>query len=150
MELLGVGPLEFILVLVIVLLLFSPKDIVGGARNLGRSLNRLYKSDTYRVVQKTSEELRDLPNRLAQEAMLEDLEKLPEELNQEIRQATELQLPKMSGLEKPSEELNQEIKQAADLKLPASSGPASTAVPDSAAPPPPASPADSSITDAHS
>jgi Sec-independent protein translocase protein TatA len=88
MELLGVGPLELILVLVIVLLLFSPKDIVGGARKLGSTLNRLYKSDTFRVIQKTSEELRDLPNRLVQEAALEELKTLPQEITQEVSQAT--------------------------------------------------------------
>ncbi len=122
MELLGVGPLEFILVLIIVLLLFSPKDIVGGARKLGRTLNRLYRSDTYRVVQKTSEELRDLPNRLAREAQLEDLEKLPEELKQELKQAGDLQLPKLSDLEALPGELSQEIRQAADLQLPKAAG----------------------------
>jgi Sec-independent protein translocase protein TatA len=89
MELLGVGPLEFILVLVIVLLLFSPKDIVGGARKLGSTLNQLYKSDLFRVVQKTSEELRNLPNRLAQEAALDDLKNLPQELKREVKLATD-------------------------------------------------------------
>jgi Sec-independent protein translocase protein TatA len=89
MELLGVGPLEFILVLVIVLLLFSPKDIVGGARKLGSTLNQLYKSDLFRVVQKTSEELRNLPTRLAQEAALDDLKNLPQELTHEVKLATD-------------------------------------------------------------
>lgn len=99
MELLGVGPLEFILILVIVLLLFSPKDIVGGARQLGRMLNRLYRSDTFRVVQKTSEELRDLPNLLAREATLDELEKLPQELDRELKQAGDIHLPKISDPE---------------------------------------------------
>jgi Sec-independent protein translocase protein TatA len=90
MELLGVGPLELILILVIVLLLFSPKDIVGGARKLGGGLNRLYKSDTFRVIQRTSDELRNLPNRLAQETALDDLDKLGKEISQEVREATEI------------------------------------------------------------
>ena len=72
MEFLGVGPLEFLFITLIVILLFSPKDIAGGAKTFGRTLNRLYKSENYKILQKTSEELRHLPQRLAREANLEE------------------------------------------------------------------------------
>ncbi len=74
MEFLGVGPLEFLFILLIVVLLFSPKDIAKGARSVGRTLNRVYKSENYRILQKTSQELRNLPQRLAREANLDELE----------------------------------------------------------------------------
>jgi Sec-independent protein translocase protein TatA len=88
MEFLGIGPLEFFFILIIVLLVFSPKDIGRGARTIGRSLNRLYRSENYKVIQRASEELRDLPNRLAREAHLEELDKLKQETEHEIRAAS--------------------------------------------------------------
>jgi len=74
MEFLGIGPLELLFILLIVVLVFNPKDLAGGAKTIGRTLNRLYKSENYRILQKTSQELRHLPQRLAREANLEELE----------------------------------------------------------------------------
>jgi len=85
MEFLGVGPLEFLFILLIVLLVFSPKDIANGAKNIGRTLNRLYKSENYKILQKTSQEIRNLPERLAREANLEELQA---ELKNEAQQTS--------------------------------------------------------------
>jgi Sec-independent protein translocase protein TatA len=130
MELLGVGPLEFIVILVIVLLLFSPKDIVGGARKLGQTLNRLRRSDTFQTVQRTSSELRDLPNRFAREA---------EEFNQEIKQVAD---DLHQDIKRTADELNQEIKQAADLRPLEIPGPENTTPQDFPSPSASAQPAD--------
>ncbi len=75
MEFLGIGPLELMFILLLVLLVFGPKDIAGMARSIGQFLNRLYRSENYKIIQKTSDELRNLPNRLAREAQLEELQK---------------------------------------------------------------------------
>jgi sec-independent protein translocase protein TatB len=75
MEFLGIGPMELMFILLLVLLIFGPKDIARMARSAGHFLNRLYRSENYKIIQKTSEELRNLPNRLAREAQLEDLQK---------------------------------------------------------------------------
>lgn len=72
MEFLGIGPLELLFIVLIVVLIFSPKDIAGGAKTIGRTLNRMYQSDNYKILQKTSDEIRNLPQRLAREANLED------------------------------------------------------------------------------
>ena len=85
MEFLGVGPLELLFILIIILLVFGPKDIERGARTLGRGLNRLYRSENYKMIQKASEELRHLPERLAREANLEELEALKKMTEQELR-----------------------------------------------------------------
>jgi sec-independent protein translocase protein TatB len=79
-EILGVGPLEILLVLLLALALFGPKDIANNARLAGRYLNRIYKSDAWRTMQRTSSALRNLPNRLAREAELEDLDSVRREL----------------------------------------------------------------------
>jgi sec-independent protein translocase protein TatB len=74
MEFLGIGPLELMFIVLLILLVFGPKDIARMARSIGQFLNRLYRSENYKIIQKTSDELRNLPNRLAREAQLEELQ----------------------------------------------------------------------------
>ncbi|MGD0174454.1 MAG: hypothetical protein ABSC61_08490, partial [Anaerolineales bacterium] len=62
MEFLGIGPLELLLIIILALIVFSPKDIAGGGKAVGRWINRLYRSDTYRSMKQVSQELQDLPN----------------------------------------------------------------------------------------
>ncbi|MGD0807091.1 MAG: hypothetical protein ABSA10_06450 [Anaerolineales bacterium] len=80
MEFLGIGPLELLLIVILALIVFSPKDIAGGGKAVGRWINRLYRSDTYRSMKQVSQELQDLPNRLAREAHLEELKDLQKEV----------------------------------------------------------------------
>ncbi|MCC7359104.1 MAG: twin-arginine translocase TatA/TatE family subunit [Anaerolineales bacterium] len=92
MEILGIGPLEFLLIFVIILLVLGPKDIEKTARNLGKNLNKLYRSQNYQVIRKASEEIRNLPARLAAEAQLEELKEmaefkeLKEDLNETVKE----------------------------------------------------------------
>jgi Sec-independent protein translocase protein TatA len=81
MEFLGVGPLEILLVVLLAIVLFGPRDIVRNARNAGRTLNRLYKSEAWRTMNQASNALRNLPNRLAREAELDDLKQIQNELD---------------------------------------------------------------------
>jgi Sec-independent protein translocase protein TatA len=82
MDFLGIGPLELVFVLVIALIVLGPRDIARFARSAGRALNRLYRSEIWGTVNKASREFRNLPNRLAREAALEDLD-------ESLRQATD-------------------------------------------------------------
>jgi Sec-independent protein translocase protein TatA len=100
MDFLGIGPLEFFFILIVILLVFSPKDIGRGARTLGRGLSRLYRSENYKVIQRASEELRNLPNRLAREAHLEELDKLKQEAARELH-ATEKELKAAQNAARP-------------------------------------------------
>ena len=75
MEFLGIGPLELLFVLVIVLLVVKPADMEKTARSIGRWLNKLYRSENYQLIQQASKELRHLPQRLAREAQIEELQK---------------------------------------------------------------------------
>ncbi len=74
MEILGVGPLELLFIVIIALIVLGPRDLAKSARSAGRYLNRLYRSDAWRSITRASRDLRDLPNRLAREAALEDLD----------------------------------------------------------------------------
>ena len=61
----GVGPLEILLVLVLALILLGPQDMVKTARQLGRTVYRLYHSPVWRQIISTQQELRDLGARVA-------------------------------------------------------------------------------------
>jgi sec-independent protein translocase protein TatB len=76
MDILGIGPAELILILLVIILVIGPKDIGKTARSIGRFLNRLYKSDEWRTVTEASRTIRTLPNRLAREAELEELKEI--------------------------------------------------------------------------
>lgn len=75
MEILGIGPLELVFIILIAVIVIGPRDIGNFARSAGRFLNRLYRSEEWKALNQASRNLRSLPNRLAREAALEELEK---------------------------------------------------------------------------
>lgn len=81
---LGIGPLELLFLLVIVLILFNPRDIAGAARNIGKFINRLTRSENFKLIQQTSREIQNLPARLAQEAEIDELRQTGEDLKKDI------------------------------------------------------------------
>jgi len=103
MEFLGVGPLELFLILLFVILLFNPKDIAEGARTVGRNLQKIYRSDSYRVVKQASDEIRELPSRLAKEAELEDLQQIQQEIQQGLKGENSTAKETTPEREKPAE-----------------------------------------------
>jgi Sec-independent protein translocase protein TatA len=101
MDILGIGIQEILFILVIALIIFGPKDIVKAGQTAGRFLRKLITSPTWRTVQNTSRELRNLPNKLMREAGLEEIK---EDLNQ------------IHGFSKPAEEIKK-IKQEIEGEL---------------------------------
>ncbi len=75
MEIFGIGPLEFLLIMLLALIILGPKDMEKVGRSLGRTLNKLVKSDTWRTVRQASERMKTLPNELMREAEIEDIQK---------------------------------------------------------------------------
>ncbi len=71
MEIFGIGWQELIFVVVIALIVLGPKDMQKAGKSLGRWLNQLVQSDGWKVFQKTSSELRNLPRNLMREANME-------------------------------------------------------------------------------
>jgi len=86
MDILGIGPLELILILVIALIVLGPNDMVKAGRTVGKFLRQIVTSPTWHAVTKTSTELRNLPNKLIRDAGLE------EDLKQ-IQDATKSAIP---------------------------------------------------------
>lgn len=82
MDIFGVGPLELLFILLIALVVIGPKDLGKHARAAGRFLNKLYRSETWKMLTETSRNLRSLPNRLAREAALDELDEVQHSLNE--------------------------------------------------------------------
>ena len=101
MDILGIGPLELIVILIIILIVMGPKDIVKSSRTVGKILRSVMTHPTFRLVQDTSREIRNLPYRLAREAGVDDLQK-------DLKSYTDL--PSISPFKKGDEEKENEAK----------------------------------------
>jgi Sec-independent protein translocase protein TatA len=73
MEILGIGPLELLLIVLLAVIVLGPKDIQKVAKSLGRELNKLVRSDTWKSVQQASERVKNLPTELMRDAQLDEL-----------------------------------------------------------------------------
>jgi len=73
MEILGIGPLEFIFIIIIALIVLGPNDMVKAGRTIGKFLRKIVTSDEWRTIQQASKEFRYLPNKLIREAGIEEL-----------------------------------------------------------------------------
>jgi sec-independent protein translocase protein TatB len=82
MEIFGIGASELIFILIIAIIVLGPKDMQKAGRTIGRWLNQLVQSDSWKVFQKTSAELRNLPRNLMREANTE-----LQEMDKEIRRS---------------------------------------------------------------
>lgn len=76
MDIFGIGWLELMFILIIAMIVVGPRDLSKVGKQMGRFLNRIYKSDSWKMLNDASRTLRNLPNRLAREAALEDLDSL--------------------------------------------------------------------------
>ena len=86
MDVIGIGPLELMFIILIVILVVGPRDIGKTARSVGKFLNRLYKSEEWQNLTKASRALRTLPQRLAREAELEELASIRNSLKDTARE----------------------------------------------------------------
>jgi sec-independent protein translocase protein TatB len=82
MEIFGIGASELLFIFIIALIVLGPKDMQKAGRTIGRWLNQLVHSDGWKVFQKTSTELRNLPRNLMREANMEMAE-----MDREVRNA---------------------------------------------------------------
>jgi Sec-independent protein translocase protein TatA len=79
MDIFGIGPLEVAFILILVIIIFGPKDLVKTGKSIGKSLNKFVRSDTWKTINQTTQELKNLPNRLMREAGLDELEQTARE-----------------------------------------------------------------------
>ena len=74
MEIFGIGASELVFIILIAIIVLGPKDMQKAGRTIGRFLNQLMRSESWKVFQKTSTELRNLPRNLMREANMEMME----------------------------------------------------------------------------
>jgi len=84
MDFLGVGPMELIFVIILALIILGPKDMQKAGRSMGRWMNNLVRSDTWKMVRQASNKIKYLPNELMREAGLEDIKNASQAINKEI------------------------------------------------------------------
>jgi sec-independent protein translocase protein TatB len=87
----NIGPLEFILIMLVAIIVLGPERMVSGARTFGRWIYKLVRSPTWRAIMTTSQEIRDLPNKIVRESGIEEtmkeMQSVGTDLNDEISQA---------------------------------------------------------------
>lgn len=113
MEILGIGAPELIFILIIAIIVLGPRDMQKAGRTVGRWLNQMIRSDSWKVFQKTSSELRNLPRNLMREANMEAAE-----MERELRNAID---PRLDTPVKPSTPQKPAAESSTDL--PASAPP---------------------------
>jgi len=102
MNIFGIGPLEFILFLVIALLILGPERMVSTSRSIARFIRQVITSPNWRTVQNVQSEMRNLPNQLLREAGLEDIDKVVPSMDE---------IAKEAGLDELSRQVNQVQKE---------------------------------------
>ncbi|MCS6909988.1 MAG: twin-arginine translocase TatA/TatE family subunit [Anaerolineales bacterium] len=84
LNVLGIGLPELLFFAVLLLLLFGPNDLARIARDMGRFIARVTRSPNFQTIQQASQELRNLPQRIVQEAQLEDIRRETQELKSAV------------------------------------------------------------------
>ena len=74
MEVFGIGPMELLLIVLLALIIFGPKDMEKAGRSIGRTLNKIMNSETWRAFTQVSKKMKNLPDTLMREARMEDLD----------------------------------------------------------------------------
>lgn len=93
MDIFGVGPLEFVFIILIALIVLGPSDMVKAGRTVGKLLRKVVTSSEWRTIQQASKEFRTLPNRLIREAGIEELkEEIRHEFSGENRISNQLSI----------------------------------------------------------
>jgi Sec-independent protein translocase protein TatA len=89
MDIFGIGPLEIIFILLIAMVVVGPRNMGKTGRMLGSFLNRLYRSENWKLINQASKNLRNLPNRLAREAGLEELDAVRKDIAETSKAITD-------------------------------------------------------------
>ena len=99
MQIFGIGPLEFLLIIVVAIIVLGPKGMVNGAREAGKLIRKIVRSPIWRDVVDTSREIRELPNKIAREAGIDqDLQELQQTTRGVFHEINQMQEPNILPL----------------------------------------------------
>ncbi len=103
MQLFGIGPLEFFLILVIAIIVLGPKGMVTAAREAGKLIRKVSHSPLWREIVETSNEIREMPRKIVREAGIEqDLEDFRKSTRSTVSDIERSHLPNISPAVNPS------------------------------------------------
>ncbi len=68
----GIGVSEIIFILILMVIILAPKKMVEGARDLGKTIRKITRSQFWKDVKQTSREIRDIPRKIMDETEIED------------------------------------------------------------------------------
>jgi Sec-independent protein translocase protein TatA len=72
MQIFGIGPLELLFILVIMILVLGPKGMVKAARESGKYIRKITRSPLWAEIVGTSREMRNLPAKIIKDAGIQD------------------------------------------------------------------------------
>jgi len=87
MEILGIGPLEIVLVLVLALVILGPKGMVDMGRKIGRWTRSFVRSPLWKDITTAQREVSDLPRKLVREAGIDEVKASLRQTGQEASQS---------------------------------------------------------------
>ncbi|GAP06477.1 hypothetical protein ATHL_01331 [Anaerolinea thermolimosa] len=113
MQIFNIGPVELILILLIMFILLGPEGMLRTARQIGSWIRALVRSPVWRDIMGYSKEIRELPTKIVRETGLdEDLEEIrkttagvAKDLETTVDEANK-------EIEKSIKEANQQIEQS--------------------------------------
>lgn len=85
MQFLGISPTELIFILIILFLILGPQDLVKLGGSLGRTMRNIRQSGVWQSITDATRQLRELPQTLARQAGVEELEKMGREIGTELK-----------------------------------------------------------------
>ncbi len=125
MQIFNIGPVELILIILIMFILLGPDGMIKTARQIGTWVRELIRSPIWRDIMGYSREIRDLPTKIVRETGLDDdlaeIKKTTQEVN--------------ADLTKSANELNTEVQQSlkeagtVDIRVDTNPPPASKPIP---------------------
>lgn len=86
MDFLGIGPTELIFILIILFLVLGPQDLVKLGSTLGRTMRSIRESGAWRSINDATRQLRELPQNLARQAGVEEIEQMGKEIGSELKE----------------------------------------------------------------
>jgi Sec-independent protein translocase protein TatA len=72
MQIFGIGPLELLFILVIMVLVLGPRGMVKAARESGKYIRKVTRSPLWAEIVGTSREMRNLPARIIKDAGIQE------------------------------------------------------------------------------
>ena len=104
MQFLGIGPLEFVLIAIIAIIVLGPKGMVKAAREAGSMIRKIVRSPIWHDVMDTSREIRDIPQKIVREAGIEEeLEELKRSTQGTISEINRTHFTELPTVKKPVE-----------------------------------------------